>query len=172
MSDCKLNNGRQDESSKELITRNNNNNSKSHQQTTALKYVFGATVLTKWVKKISLQQTQNAQVRQWTLSPSCTNVYECRSSHSRAAYSFLEVKLKLFRWKSRATDGAVLSITVCILAFAAFKENFPFTSKLLKFRNRFGTINWKSYQVSFLYYIKLMCKSLAVMEEVSESSEN
>ena len=61
-----------DDSSIELITRNNNynkNNNKSQQQTTALKFVFGAAVLTKWVKKVPLQQTQNAQARQWILSP-------------------------------------------------------------------------------------------------------
>jgi hypothetical protein len=56
---------------------------------------------------------------------SCANNYKCRSPHSRAAYLFLEVKLQLFGWKSRATDGAVLSITVCTLAFASFTENFP-----------------------------------------------
>jgi hypothetical protein len=55
-----------DDSSSELITRNNYNKDKSkvHQQTTALKCVFGAAFLTKKVKNVSLQTTQNAQVGQ------------------------------------------------------------------------------------------------------------
>lgn len=90
-------------------------------------------------------------------------VYACCIPHSRNAYSFLRVKLKLFRRKNPSSRWSCI-IHYCLYLSLRYREGkVSFRGILVPDGIRFRTTNWKSCQANIQYDLQFMFKSLAMV---------